>query len=125
MNYDTFLMHKVLIDDGVSVNNVMFESLPYDEQFMMMGELYSGFDASGFNVPNIDLLTCLKNYVYANKFCLTYGNQIYELELDLTNHEFNTLYSYVMSGEFSNHPCGDTLYKIINAKIKIKEVNNA
>ena len=125
MNYDTFLMHKVLIDDGVSVNNVMFESLPYDEQFDIIEELFSGFEASGLNVPEIDLLTCLKNYVYASKFCLTYGNQTYELEVDVTNYEFNNLYAHVMSGEFSNHPCGETLYKIINGKIKIKEVDNA
>jgi hypothetical protein len=120
MNYDLFLMHKVLIDEGVSVNGVSFESLPYDEQYDIIPELYGGFESHNTNNVEVDLLQCLKNYVKSCRFMLVYGKETYTLDLDLDNKEFWNLCAAVERGDFSSHPCGETIYKITNAKIKIK-----
>ena len=128
MNYDLFLMHKVLIDRGVHVNSngafwILFESLPYDEQYDIMPELFADFEKSECNVQSLDLLNCLKNYVMDSKDQLSYGSKTFELKVELNEKEYWLLCSAVSRGEFSSHKCGETIYKITNAIIK--EESNA
>ena len=123
MNYDLFLMHKVLIDRGVHVNWILFESLPYDEQYDIMPELFADFEKSKCNVQSLDLLNCLKNYVMDSKDQLSYGSKTFELKVELNEKEYWLLCSAVSRGEFSSHKCGETIYKITNAIIK--EESNA
>lgn len=62
------------------------------------------------------MILALKDY---EEECLS-GS--YDLEVNISKREYNTLTSAVMRGDFINHPCGEVIYKIINGMTK--EVHN-
>jgi hypothetical protein len=108
MNYDLFLMHKVLIDHGVHVNGVSFESLPYDEQYDIMPELFNEFERHPMNRADVNLYDCLTDYLTIKKFKLYIGIkntevmdevnnfiEYYTSDDDLRNKMYRSLIDYV------------------------------
>jgi hypothetical protein len=85
MNYDLFLMHKVLIDHGVHVNGVSFESLPYDEQYDIMPELFNEFERHPMNRADVNLYDCLTDYLAIKKFKLYIGIKNTEVMDEIRN----------------------------------------
>lgn len=66
MNYDTYLLSKLLIDNGTLTNGVVFESLPYDNQYDIIEQVWEKFDTSGFNNPNKGLYDCINKFLETN-----------------------------------------------------------
>lgn len=66
MNYDTYLFSRLLVDNGTKVNGVVFESLPYDEQYYILERLFNLFEAAKEN--NLDKSTygCINDFLSNN-----------------------------------------------------------
>lgn len=67
MNYELYLLSKLLIDNGVVVNGVMFESMPYDEQYDMIPHIWGYFAESKYNTADQDLCSCIIDYLISQK----------------------------------------------------------
>jgi hypothetical protein len=85
MNYDLFLMHKILIDHGVHVDGVSFESLPYDEQYDIMPKLFNEFERHPMNRADVNLYDCLTDYLTIKKFKLYIGIKNIEVMDEIRN----------------------------------------
>jgi len=67
MNYELYLLSKLLIDNGVVVNGVMFESMPYDEQYDLIPHIWDYFAESKHNTSDKDLCSCIIDYLISKK----------------------------------------------------------
>jgi hypothetical protein len=77
MNYDIYLLSKLLIDKGVTINKVSFESMPYDEQYDILPYIWDYFNKSKYNTADKPLYECIEMY-------LDFNNDIY---INLNNYE--------------------------------------
>lgn len=67
MDKNLYILSKVLVDEGSKVNDIVFESYPYDTQFYLLPYLWRHFEYSGIYSNNEeelqnDLLTWTNKY---------------------------------------------------------------
>lgn len=127
MNYDSFLMYNLLIEEGVSVDGMLFIEYPVDERYDMMPKLLKNFESHPLNKQHLDAQSCMLSYINANHHSLMTETQVYKLlDIELNNQEYWNLSNAVKAGDFDNHPCGYTIYKLVmSGRIVVKEVSNA
>lgn len=87
MNYDIYLLSQLLVNQGSSVNGISFESMPYDEQYELLPEIWEFFSSSKYNDDSLPLYECLVN------FLTQYQNIIVDIKLK----EFNEIMNIVIS----------------------------
>ena len=66
MNYDTYLFSRLLVDNGTKVNGVVFESLPYDEQYYILERLFNLFKISKENSLERSAYSCINDFLDNN-----------------------------------------------------------
>lgn len=76
MNYELYLLSKLLIDNGVVVNGVGFESMPYDEQYDMIPHIWDGFSESTYNKSDKDLYSCIIDYLISKKMKIDFDMDV-------------------------------------------------
>lgn len=59
MNYDSFLMYNLLIEEGVSVDGMPFGDYPIDERYDMMPKLLEAFESHPLNKQHLDVQLCM------------------------------------------------------------------
>jgi hypothetical protein len=65
MDKKLYILSKILIDNGTKVNDVVFESYPYDVQFHMLPYLWRHFEYCGLYSNNEEeLQNDLLSWVY-------------------------------------------------------------
>ncbi len=65
MDKKLYILSKILIDNGTKVNDVVFESYPYDVQFHMLPYLWRHFEYCGlYNNNEEELQNDLLSWVY-------------------------------------------------------------
>lgn len=65
MDKKLYILSKILIDNGNKVNDVVFESYPYDVQFHMLPYLWRHFEYCGlYNNNQEELQNDLLAWVY-------------------------------------------------------------
>jgi len=65
MDKKLYILSKILIDNGTKVNDVVFESYPYDVQFHMLPYLWRHFEYCGlYNNNEEELQNDLLAWVY-------------------------------------------------------------
>jgi len=65
MDKKLYILSKILIDNGNKVNDVVFESYPYDVQFHMLPYLWRHFEYCGlYNNNEEELQNDLLAWVY-------------------------------------------------------------
>jgi len=67
MTYDTFLLSCLMVDMGINVNGISYESLPYDVQFDDARKIYKIFIYSPSNVLSEGVYECMVNFLTDNK----------------------------------------------------------
>jgi len=67
MTYDTFLLSCLMVDMGIDVNGISYESLPYDVQFDDARKIYKIFVYSPSNVLSEGVYECMVNFLTDNK----------------------------------------------------------
>lgn len=67
MTYDTFLLSCLMVDMGINVNGISYESLPYDVQFDNVRKIYKTFVYSPSNVLSENVYACMVNFLTDNK----------------------------------------------------------
>ena len=67
MTYDTFLLSCLMVDMGINVNGISYESLPYDIQFDNVRKIYKTFVYSPSNVLSENVYACMVNFLTDNK----------------------------------------------------------
>jgi hypothetical protein len=67
MTYDTFLLSRLMVDMGINVNGISYESLPYDVQFDDARKIYKIFVYSPSNVLSENVYDCMVNFLTDNK----------------------------------------------------------
>jgi len=67
MTYDTFLLSRLMVDMGINVNGISYESLPYDVQFDDVRKIYKIFVYSPSNVLSENVYECMVNFLTDNK----------------------------------------------------------
>ena len=67
MTYDTFLLSCLMVDMGINVNGISYESLPYDVQFDNVRKIYKTFVYSPSNVLSENVYECMVNFLTDNK----------------------------------------------------------
>ena len=67
MTYDTFLLSCLMVDMGINVNGISYESLPYDVQFDYVRKTYKIFIYSPSNVLSENAYECMVNFLKDNK----------------------------------------------------------
>jgi len=67
MTYDTFLLSCLMVDMGIDVNGISYESLPYDVQFDNVRKIYKTFVYSPSNVLSEGVYECMVNFLTDNK----------------------------------------------------------
>jgi len=67
MTYDTFLLSCLMVDMGINVNGISYESLPYDVQFDNVRKIYKTFVYSPSNVLSEGVYECMVNFLTDNK----------------------------------------------------------
>jgi len=67
MTYDTFLLSRLMVDMGINVNGISYESLPYDVQFDDVRKIYKIFVYSPSNVLSEGVYECMVNFLTDNK----------------------------------------------------------
>ena len=67
MTYDTFLLSCLMVDMGINVNGISYESLPYDVQFDDARKIYKIFVYSPSNVLSENVYECMVNFLTNNK----------------------------------------------------------
>ena len=67
MTYDTFLLSCLMVDMGINVNGISYESLPYDVQFDNVRNIYKTFVYSPSNVLSEGVYECMVNFLTDNK----------------------------------------------------------
>jgi len=67
MTYDTFLLSCLMVDMGIDVNGISYESLPYDVQFDNVRKIYKIFVYSPSNVLSEGVYECMVNFLTDNK----------------------------------------------------------
>ena len=67
MTYDTFLLSRLMVDMGINVNGISYESLPYDVQFDDARKIYKIFVYSPSNVLSEGVYECMVNFLTDNK----------------------------------------------------------
>jgi len=67
MTYDTFLLSCLMVDMGIDVNGISYESLPYDVQFDNVRKIYKIFVYSPSNVLSENVYECMVNFLTDNK----------------------------------------------------------
>jgi hypothetical protein len=67
MTYDTFLLSRLMVDMGINVNGISYESLPYDVQFDDARKIYKIFVYSPSNVLSENVYECMVNFLTDNK----------------------------------------------------------
>lgn len=67
MTYDTFLLSRLMVDMGINVNGISYESLPYDVQFDNVRKIYKIFVYSPSNVLSENVYECMVNFLTDNK----------------------------------------------------------
>jgi hypothetical protein len=67
MTYDTFLLSRLMVDMGINVNGISYESLPYDVQFDDARKTYKIFVYSHSNVLSENVYECMVNFLTDNK----------------------------------------------------------
>ena len=67
MTYDTFLLSCLMVDMGINVNGISYESLPYDVQFDYARNAYKIFIYSPSNVLSDGVYECMVNFLTENK----------------------------------------------------------
>ena len=67
MTYDTFLLSCLMVDMGINVNGISYESLPYDVQFDNVRNAYNIFIYSPSNVLSDGVYECMVNFLTENK----------------------------------------------------------
>jgi len=67
MTYDTFLLSCLMVDMGINVNGISYESLPYDIQFDNARNAYKIFVYSPSNVLSEGVYECMVNFLTDNK----------------------------------------------------------
>jgi hypothetical protein len=67
MTYDTFLLSCLMVDMGINVNGISYESLPYDVQFDDARMIYNIFIDSPSNVLSEGVYECMVNFLTDNK----------------------------------------------------------
>lgn len=126
MNYDSFLMYNLLIEEGVSVDGMSFGDYPLDERYDMMPFLFKAFDSHPLNDPREHVMLSILSYLKEMRHSLVSEPQIYELSnIEVTNQEYWRLCNAVKAGEFDKHPCGYTIYKLTQGSVYVKGVSNA
>jgi len=65
MDKKLYILSKILIDNGTKVNDIVFESYPYDVQFHMLPYLWRHFEYCGlYNNNEEELQNDLLAWVY-------------------------------------------------------------
>lgn len=67
MTYDTFLLSCLMVDMGIDVNGISYESLPYDIRFDYAKSTYNIFIYSTSNVLSEGVYECMVNFLKDNK----------------------------------------------------------
>ena len=67
MTYDTFLLSCLMVDMGINVNGISYESLPYDVRFDNAMKTYKIFVYSPSNVLSDGVYECMVNFLTDNK----------------------------------------------------------
>lgn len=65
--YDTFLLSCLMVDMGINVNGISYESLPYDVRFDDAMKTYKIFIYSPSNVLSDGVYECMVNFLTDNK----------------------------------------------------------
>ena len=67
MTYDTFLLSCLMVDMGINVNGISYESLPYDVRFDDAMKTYKIFIYSPSNVLSEGVHECMVNFLTDNE----------------------------------------------------------
>ena len=67
MTYDTFLLSCLMVDMGINVNGISYESLPYDVQFDDAKRTYKIFIYSPSNVLSDGVYESMVKFLTDNK----------------------------------------------------------
>lgn len=76
MNYELYLLSKLLIGNGADVNGVSFESMPYDEQYDIIPHIWDGFAESTYNRADKDLCSCIIDYLISKKMRIDFDMDV-------------------------------------------------
>ena len=70
MDKKLYILSKILIDNGTKVNDIVFESYPYDVQFHMLPYLWRHFEYCGLYNNNEEkaIINTVKNKINKEKY---------------------------------------------------------
>ena len=99
MNYDLYLLSKLLIDNGAFVNGVNFESMPYDEQYEVLSYVWDCFIESDYNSSSKPLYECIDLFLKGNK------NIVVDINIKEINHLLDIVISSCREGMSGDWDC--------------------
>jgi hypothetical protein len=63
MNKNLYILSRYLVDRGTKVNGIVFESIPYEDQYYMLPYLWKHFEYSGYFTDEENLKEDLEGWL--------------------------------------------------------------